>query len=391
MRMDSPSANLSTDLGKVPASTRNGVAPRIGQVYFDIVTGRLHFLNQTARDLREEGVPFSKADLAKQPLEDSQGRTVSLTELPLIVAWRELHPVQATFRLVRPGGTIDHLYWSAAPHRDNTGTMVGVLGSVCVISREPDWQALAGLAHDLRTPLNALGLLVSLIERPELSPTELRECVGDLRAAVGRALAVGGELLDWCRWAAGKHPEMKRDWLPLDPFLNELVREQMPAAQQKGIVLTINTAAVRGWSMYTNAVRLGRLLANLLVNAIRYTPAGSVAFVASWRDDPIGRILELGVVDTGTGITTEEQESIFQPFERGHAAKEDDSGGSGLGLAVVDRLVEELNLELEVYSEFGRGSAFHLLVPHHLLRDTSASATAQISALDTDPEMDKPV
>src|SRR5262249_45943213 len=126
MRMDSPSADFSSSLTQAPAGTRSGTTPRIGQVYFDIVTGRLHFLNQTARDLREEGVPFSKADLAKQPLEDSQGRTVSLTELPLIVAWRELHPVQATFRLVRPGGTIDTVYWSAAPHRDGTGTMVGV-------------------------------------------------------------------------------------------------------------------------------------------------------------------------------------------------------------------------------------------------------------------------
>ena len=79
--------------------------------------------------------------------------------------------------------------------------------------------------------------------------------------------------------------------------------------------------------------------------------------------------MALSVVDTGRGIPPEEQESIFQPFERGKAGKESDSGGSGLGLAVVDRLVEELGLELEVYSEYGRGSAFHLLVPAAILRE----------------------
>jgi signal transduction histidine kinase len=74
------------------------------------------------------------------------------------------------------------------------------------------------------------------------------------------------------------------------------------------------------------------------------------------------------VVDTGAGISREEQESIFQPYERGRAAKESDSGGSGFGLAVVDRLVSELGLSLEVYSEYGRGSAFHLSLPAALLR-----------------------
>jgi signal transduction histidine kinase len=115
-------------------------------------------------------------------------------------------------------------------------------------------------------------------------------------------------------------------------------------------------------------VRLGRLLANLLVNAVRYTPAGQVVLSAEWREGAEGKALAVGVVDTGPGISTEEQESIFQPFERGRAGKDDDSGGSGLGLAVVDRLVEELGLELEVFSEFGRGSAFHLLIPAGRLR-----------------------
>jgi signal transduction histidine kinase len=125
--------------------------------------------------------------------------------------------------------------------------------------------------------------------------------------------------------------------------------------------------------MQTDRVRLGRLLANLLVNAVRYTPQdGRVELKASWRDGSQGQVLALSVLDTGPGISQEEQESIFQPYERGQAGRDSDSGGSGLGLAVVDRLVEELALELEVYSEYGRGSAFHLLVPTYMLRQVSA-------------------
>jgi signal transduction histidine kinase len=77
------------------------------------------------------------------------------------------------------------------------------------------------------------------------------------------------------------------------------------------------------------------------------------------------------VIDTGAGISEEDQESIFQPFEQGKAGKESDSGGSGLGLAVVDRLVSELGLTLEVFSEYGHGSTFELLLPMAILRAKS--------------------
>jgi signal transduction histidine kinase len=85
--------------------------------------------------------------------------------------------------------------------------------------------------------------------------------------------------------------------------------------------------------------------------------------------------LIISVEDTGVGISPEEQESIFQPFERGRAAKEGDSGGSGLGLAIVDRLVEELSLRLEVYSEYGKGSTFHLVIPVNMLRNPAPSSS----------------
>src|SRR5262249_521627 len=132
-------------------------------------------------------------------------------------------------------------------------------------------------------------------------------------------------------------------------------------------------------------------------NAIRYTPRGEVNVRVSWGAGEIAALrstgetaslrntgetatlrstgipptrqqLVLSIEDTGTGISPEDPESIFQPFERGKAGKESDSDGSGLGLAVVDRLVEELGLTLEVFSEYGRGSRFEVLVPHECVR-----------------------
>ena len=132
--------------------------------------------------------------------------------------------------------------------------------------------------------------------------------------------------------------------------------------------------ACQGWEVHTDGTRLGRLLANLLANAVHYTQSGGVELKASWRDDEGGKRqgLALVVSDTGPGISQEEQESIFEPFRRGKGGKESDSSGSGVGLAVVDRLVEELELALEVFSEYGRGSAFELILPLRFLRQVGA-------------------
>jgi signal transduction histidine kinase len=221
-----------------------------------------------------------------------------------------------------------------------------------------------------------LGLLVELAESAQEDQAELNELLTRIRASAERAMGIAQELLEWSRGPVPKGGRLaERGWVALEPFLTGLAAEQQVAAQNKSLALVANVAATRGWEAHSDRVRLGRLLSNLLVNAIRYTTTGQVEFTASWRNDrnarngsTPGRKLALSIVDTGAGISLEEQESIFQPFERGRAGKEGDSGGSGLGLAVVDRLVEELGLELEVYSEYGRGSAFHLLLPGVSLR-----------------------
>jgi len=241
---------------------------------------------------------------------------------------------------------------------------------------------MAGLAHDLRTPLQSLTLLSELAGGQNPDPAETAELVSRIRAATERAMGIALELLEWCRGPDRVRRALERTWVPLEPFLTSLAAEQAVAARHKSLALVSNVAATRGWECHTDRGRLGRLLSNLLVNAIRYTATGQVEFTASWREGQAaaanggaGRRLALSIVDTGAGITNEEQESIFQPFERGRAGKEGDSGGSGVGLAVVNRLVEELGLELEVYSEYGRGSAFHLLLPAAVLRCTAQVET----------------
>jgi signal transduction histidine kinase len=378
-----PAAPESANVKVAPPSTSATV--RTGLVYLDLQRRVLHPLNDAARQLLAEGVPFKSADLARRPLLTMDGKLVTRRDLPLARARKEGQPVEAQFLLPRDSGTPLHLRWVASPTRDINDRIIGILATVIAGTPEPDWQILAGLAHDLRTPLQSLGLLLELAEGSAQDADEIAELLPRLRASADRAMNIALDLLDWCRGPGGRTGRLaNRAWLPLEPFLIGLSAEHAIAAKHKSLALVTNVAAARGWEAHTDRLRLGRLLSNLLVNAIRYTRTGQVEFTASWREDrggrdgaPPGRRLALSIVDTGAGIPVEDQESIFQPFERGRAGKEGDSSGSGLGLAIVDRLVEELGLELEVYSEYGRGSAFHLLLPGAYLRMANGAGSRE--------------
>jgi hypothetical protein len=354
------------------AGTRKtAVAPRTGLLFLNTQKRRLYCLNETARQLVAEGIPVNAADLERQPLMTAEGEPVTGDDLPIIGAWRNNEPRDATFILHRANGAVQHVHWTAAPLCDAADSVVGVSASVTVSAPEPDWQVMAGLAHDLRTPLQALRLLVPLLEETNLPP-ESRELSERIRSAAERGMSVGLDLLEWCRGPTQSGRRVTNTWFPIAPFLRGIAAEQRAGAESKDIRLHAEFHSTEGWEIYSDAVRLGRLLANLLTNAVRYTSAGRVQFTAVWRtpSDSLPPALILKVLDTGAGISVEDQESIFLPFERGRAGKESDSGGSGVGLSVVDRLVEELGLTLDVFSEYGHGSSFEVIIPEKMLRRT---------------------
>lgn len=340
---------------------------RVGHFYLDVSRRLLHLLNPEARELHNEGVPLASLDPLCQPLLTLEGEAVTAANLPLQRACREGTPVEAQYLLPRPGGSPWLISWTALPLRGAGGQIVGVLGSVTCRPPEPKWQLLAELAHDLGTPLHALGLLSTLLSQLPAGE-ELQKTVAAIRMTTDRALQISRQLLDCCRGPAPRTRSAEPHWFALEPFLLALAHEQVPAAERKGLSLRMDFTAVRGWEILVDRIRLGRLLANLLVNAVRYTSRGQVDFTATWLEKEGSRQLALGIADTGAGISEDEKASIFYPFERGRSGRDSDSLGSGLGLSVVDRLVAELGLTLDLSSELGQGTAFHLLMPQALLR-----------------------
>jgi signal transduction histidine kinase len=208
---------------------------------------------------------------------------------------------------------------------------------------------LAAASHDLRQPLHALGLFADALEK-RVQDDEARELVQRMRSSAGALREMFDGLIDVSRLEQGAVEPSVCD-VELDPLLERLAHETEAAARAKGLELR---RAATGLRVRSDPVLLGRILQNLLVNAVRYTREGRVELSAVQHEGSVHVL----VSDTGPGIPEDRREAIFAEFVRLHedAAVQ----GLGLGLAIVDRLVKLLGHRVVLESLPGRGSSFRV-------------------------------
>ncbi|HEV2509560.1 PAS domain-containing hybrid sensor histidine kinase/response regulator [Bosea sp. (in: a-proteobacteria)] len=212
---------------------------------------------------------------------------------------------------------------------------------------------LAAASHDILQPLNAARLYASaLVERDRSSAQpDLAENIDASLDAVEEILTA---LLEISRLDGGAlKPEISA--FRLDELMRQLQREFEPSAQEKGLQLVFVTTAV---TVRSDRRLLRRLLQNLVSNAIKYTPSGKVLVGCRRRDGQVA----IEVLDTGLGIPTSKQKTVFREFQRlDQGAKV--ARGLGLGLSIVERIARTLDHKLALASTPGRGTRFSILVP----------------------------
>ena len=216
---------------------------------------------------------------------------------------------------------------------------------------------LAAASHDLRQPLYALTLFSSGLAVDEHDPTRL-ERIGHIQECVAALDRLFSELLDLSRLETGAM-QVEITEFPLDHLLDEISRNFRLIAEQQELRLVVRPTEL--W-VRTDRTMLGRILNNLVSNALRYTESGGVLVGA--RRCGKGR-LRVDVWDTGSGIAPEHQPHVFDEFYRVDQQRPSDTGaghqrGLGLGLATVTRLAQLLDTEVTLASEPGRGSVFSL-------------------------------
>jgi signal transduction histidine kinase/CheY-like chemotaxis protein len=219
-------------------------------------------------------------------------------------------------------------------------------------------QFFAAASHDLRQPLQAIGIYVSLLKKRAQGPLE--PLVKNLSTAVESLSKLVEELLEISRLDSGSIQPRTQQVL-VDEMFGLLEQEFMPQAAAKGLALRVRRA---GYAIESDQMLLMRVLRNLLANAIRYTQRGGVLLAAR----PRGGLISLEVYDTGPGIRQQELDRIFEEFYRGESSKNEAGSGFGLGLSIVKRICSVLGHPLVVTTRPGSGTVFRVEVPLSAMR-----------------------
>ncbi|MBB4284480.1 hybrid sensor histidine kinase/response regulator [Roseospira goensis] len=306
-------------------------------------------------------------------------------------------------RYLKADGAVVRAHVSLALARDGAGQPRHFIAHVQDITRQVDAEArlheaidaaeqalvaktrfLAAASHDLRQPLQALNLFVSVLSGRETDPAK-QDILGKVERSLAGLSELMNTLLDISKLEAGA---ILPDQRPFDAraLLDRLADEFEPVALAGGHTLRLVPPAV---TLYSDPALLEVILRNLIGNALKYTPHGGRVLVGGRRRDG-GRSLRLDVIDTGPGIPPDQRRLVFEDF---HQVPPDAGGGGaghrgglGLGLGIVSRVARLLGVAVTVDSTPGHGARFSVEVPcHEAGAATDRTGRKETPAPGTDP------
>jgi signal transduction histidine kinase/CheY-like chemotaxis protein len=220
-------------------------------------------------------------------------------------------------------------------------------------------QFLAAISHELRTPLNAvLGFTELLLEGVGGPVSEGQaEYLTDIRHSGTHLLRLINDILDYSKLEAGRL-QIEQTVVDLARPVREAVDMLEANARKKGIALTLSME--EGLTVRGDPLRLKQVVLNLVANAIKFTPRGGAVAVALASNE---HGVEFSVRDTGIGIAPEHQAVIFEAFHQVEGEASRRFEGTGLGLALVKKLLEPMEGSIRVESEEGHGARFVVTLP----------------------------
>jgi PAS domain S-box-containing protein len=250
-------------------------------------------------------------------------------------------------------------------------------------------QFLANMSHELRTPLNSIiGFSRVILKGIDGPITDLQQ--QDLTAIYNSGqhlLGLINDILDLARIEAGKM-ELNFEEVHIGEMTTSVLSTAKGLVKEKPIQLIhripTDMPTVRGDTM-----RVRQVLLNLISNASKFTDEGSITVEASVQKGPTGRMEALiNVIDTGPGISLEDQEKLFKAFSQVDGSATRKSGGSGLGLSICANLVQLHGGRISVSSEKGKGSIFWFTLPlYHQPQQEIPTGKKVILAIDDDPQV----
>ena len=216
---------------------------------------------------------------------------------------------------------------------------------------------VANVSHELKTPVAAMGVLAEALLESGDDPETVHRFGEKILTESQRLASMVGELIELSR-LQGAEPLPELEFVDVDTVVSEAISRHKVAADNAEIAVT--TDAPSGFRVLGDQPLLVMALANLISNAIAYSPDGSKVSISRRRR---GDNIEIAVTDRGIGIARADQERVFERFFRVDKARSRATGGTGLGLAIVKHVAANHNGSIRLWSQPGTGSTFTLSIP----------------------------
>ncbi len=244
---------------------------------------------------------------------------------------------------------------------------------------------LANMSHELRTPLNSILLLTHLLsdnEKNNLDEEQI-ESVQVINKVGHDLLYLINDILDLSKVEAGKM-QIHLESVPLHSLIEQMQGQFQPIAKSKNLKFSITSTVDESTCFATDSQRVMQILKNLLSNAFKFTEQGSITVSISHTpavNTDSFAMLSFAIIDTGIGISNDQQASIFSAFQQADGSTSRRYGGTGLGLSIAREMAHLLGGEIELQSDHGQGSTFTLLLPYKVCQtnpdDSQAIASSQ--------------
>lgn len=237
---------------------------------------------------------------------------------------------------------------------------------------------LSNMSHDIRTPINGIIGMLTIIRKNEDDHSRVRDCLHKIELSSQLLLSLVNDVLDMAQLENGT-VVLRHESMNLDEVCGSITNSVLFQAEAAGLTVTGEHDDFSGIYVRSSALHLKKILMNLFTNCVKYNkPGGSIHMQMHMLERTDAKITcQFIIEDTGLGMSEDFiKNHLFKPFEQADESSRSSYMGTGLGMSIVQQLVEQMGGTISVESKLGEGSRFTVVLPFELDRDATAAAAS---------------